>query len=576
MIRVLFYSARSEILCRLAEGLAREAVPEDIQITSACKKARPVDPQTISHLAEAGIQLSDQPVKKLSDIHLSQFDILIALTDELEDIYVGLPGMPLLLRWGLEELADSDAEDTLAPWAGLRDELQLRIRFMATWNSFSTLLAIKQNNEMMLDHLADGIIVHDIHRIITWFNRAAERMTGYARSEEVGRDCHEVFPGNFCGGKCAFCDELPKVDTLTYPIKITTRDGRPKRLEMSVVALRNDRRAVQGVMACLHDITEVSHLRQKLKTVRQFHGIIGQEHNMQAIYELIGDLADSDCSVLIQGESGTGKELVANAIHQESRRAGKPFVPVNCGALPEGVLESELFGHVRGAFTGAVRDKKGRFELADGGTIFLDEVGELSPNMQVKLLRVLQEGVFEKVGGEKSVTVDVRVISATNKDLRKLVQKNQYREDLFYRLCVVPVNLPPLRERRNDIPLLIDYFIERFSQEMNRPIRSLSREALPVLMDYAWPGNIRELQNALQYAFIKCKDQVLQIEHFPPEIIRFIAEHPLPAYPRQGKLNPVQVQKALAKAGGSKVKAARLLKVSRATLYRFLREHRLE
>jgi sigma-54 dependent transcriptional regulator, acetoin dehydrogenase operon transcriptional activator AcoR len=576
MIQVLFYSAQSELLCYVAEKFAKEIAREGVQITSGCKKAQPLDKKTITMLSGWGIVLSNRHTKKLSDLNLAHFDIMVALTDDLEGIYVDLPGMPLLFRWNLADPLREGKDLSQAEFLAVQKELRRRIENIFTGDCLAAFLSSKRNNERMLDHLADGIIVHDVHRTITWFNQSAERITGYPRSEVMGRDCHDVFPGNFCGSKSAFCEDLPKADTLAYPIKITTKDGRPKRIDMSVVTLHNERQEVQGVMACLHDVTEVAQLRQKLKTAKQFHGIIGREHNMQAIYELIGDLAESDCSVLIQGDSGTGKELVANAIHQESRRAGKPFVTVNCGALPEGVLESELFGHVRGAFTGAVRDKKGRFELADGGTIFLDEVGELSPNIQVKLLRVLQEGVFEKVGGEKSVTVDVRVISATNKDLRKMVQKNQYREDLFYRLCVVPVNLPPLRERRNDIPLLIDYFIERFSKDMNRPIRSLSREALHILLDYAWPGNIRELQNALQYAFIKCKDEILQIDHFPPEIISYISNHALPVYQRKGKLNTLQVKKAIEKAGGSKIKAARLLKVSRATLYRFLQEHHLD
>jgi PAS domain S-box-containing protein len=572
-IRVLFYSAHSKLLCQMACECASQNIPANMQIQCACLKPQAIDKKTLTAISECGIKLSGCRVSKLSGLNLSQFDIMIALTDDLEGLYLDLPGMPLLLRWNFEDPLEKSGEVSKSKLRSVQNQIQRHIEHLFARECLATFLSLKHNNEMILDHLADGIIVHDINRIITWFNRSAERITGYSREEVLGRDCHDVFPGNFCGSKCAFCDDLPKADTLAYPVKITTKEGREKRIEMSVVALRNDRKEIQGVLACLHDVTEVAQLRQKLKNIKKYHGIVGSEHNMQEIYELINDLADSDCSVLIQGESGTGKELVANAIHQESRRAGKPFVTVNCGALPEGVLESELFGHVRGAFTGAIRDKKGRFELADGGTIFLDEVGELSPNMQVKLLRVLQQGVFEKVGGEKSMSVDVRVISATNKDLRKMVQKNQYREDLFYRLCVVPVNLPPLRERRNDIPLLVKNFIDRFSKEMNRSIKGLSEEALHTMLDYSWPGNIRELQNALQYAFIKCKGETLLVEHLPPEIISFLSNNALPKYERKGRLNTVQVKKALEKTKGSKIQTAKLLKVSRATLYRFLQEH---
>ncbi|MCP4708806.1 MAG: sigma-54-dependent Fis family transcriptional regulator, partial [Planctomycetes bacterium] len=337
-------------------------------------------------------------------------------------------------------------------------------------------------------------------------------------------------------------------------------------------------------LASFHDNTEVLQLRDELKKRRSFHGIIGADDSMQEVYELIGDLAVSDCSVLIQGESGTGKELVAGAIHGESRRSGRPFVTVNCGALPEGVLESELFGHVRGAFTGAVRDKKGRFELADGGTLFLDEVGELSANMQVKLLRVLQEGTFHRVGGEKQVRVDVRVLSATNRELREMVKQGIFREDLFYRLCVVPVILPPLRMRRTDIQVLVKHFIERFGKNIDRPIHGISPDAMHCLIDYHWPGNIRELQNAIQYAFVKCKNETLKTEHLPPEILTYLAENPSPEIPssviqrqalygRRRKLNMAQVKEVLQETNGNKLKAAQRLGVGRATLYRFLKDY---
>ncbi|HIE27773.1 TPA: sigma-54-dependent Fis family transcriptional regulator, partial [Candidatus Poribacteria bacterium] len=246
------------------------------------------------------------------------------------------------------------------------------------------------------------------------------------------------------------------------------------------------------------------------------------------------------------------------------------FVPVNCGALPAGTLESELFGHIRGAFTGAIRDKKGRFELADGGTIFLDEVSELSPEAQVKLLRVLQEGTFERVGSETTIKVDVRIISATNKDLKQEVAAGKFREDLFYRLYVVPVNLPPLREKKTDIPLLAEHFLKRAVTEAKREKMFLSREALSVMIDYQWPGNVRELQNAIQYALVKCEGNIIEPSHLPDTIASQSTENKPKRRRRKRKLEFSAVQNALRETKGNKVKAAQILGVSRATLYRFI------
>ncbi|HSO61423.1 MAG TPA: sigma-54 dependent transcriptional regulator, partial [Desulfobacterales bacterium] len=270
-------------------------------------------------------------------------------------------------------------------------------------------------------------------------------------------------------------------------------------------------------------------------------------------------------------ETGTGKELVANAIHNESRRAGAPFVPINCGALPEGLIETELFGHVKGAFSGAIRDKKGRFELADGGTVFLDEIAELSNTMQVKLLRFLQEGKFERVGGEQTLRVNVRVISATHQNLKKEVARNRFREDLFYRLNVIPIHLPPLRERRIDIPNLVDHFLKEAAERYGRQPLEVSNAALALMLDYRWPGNVRELQNAVQFAFVRCGGSRITPESLPLELREALSE-----CARRGparKLEVETVRAALERTGGNKAKAAKLMGVGRATLYRFLNEH---
>ena len=333
--------------------------------------------------------------------------------------------------------------------------------------------------------------------------------------------------------------------------------------------------------------------------VGNFHGMVGRSRVMRDVFRTIRQVGVSDYSVLITGESGTGKELVASAIHAESRRSCGPFVPINCGALPETILESELFGHVRGAFTGAIRDKKGRFELAHGGTLFLDEIGELTPSFQVKLLRVLQERSFERVGGERLVSVDVRIVSATNRDLRRLVRdgsfhegtvrEGTFREDLFYRLCVVPIVLPPLRERPEDILPIAEHALGRIREEAGRPALRLGDAAREALLLAPWPGNVRQLINALQFASVHCAGDVVEPLHLPPEVRAPAASRsgsadpasrgrPLPraavrdARGRPRKLDGPAVERALDAADGNKARAARILGVGRATLYRFLND----
>lgn len=315
----------------------------------------------------------------------------------------------------------------------------------------------------------------------------------------------------------------------------------------------------------------LKNLRKQRDLDTGFAGIVAYDPKMLEIFDTIKELAEIDVPVMIQGESGTGKELVAMAIHNEGYRAHQPFVAVNCSALPEGLLESELFGHVRGAFTGAIRDKKGRFELADNGTIFLDEIGDLSPALQVKLLRVLQEGTFERVGEEKTRRVNVRVISATNKDIMREIKENRFRNDLFYRMCVIPVTIPPLRERRNDIPLLIDHILKNSMYKQKKKEVKVSPEALSVMMNYYWPGNVRELQNAIQYALVKCGSDLISRDQLPPSILSsYSNEKFITKRKRSGKLSSKAVRWALQESQGNKKEASRKLGVSRATLYRFL------
>jgi transcriptional regulator with PAS, ATPase and Fis domain len=298
-----------------------------------------------------------------------------------------------------------------------------------------------------------------------------------------------------------------------------------------------------------------------------FHGIIGRNFKMQELFKTIRKVATTDASVLIQGESGTGKELVAHAIHKESRRYGAPFVPLNCGGLPEGIVSSEFFGHEKGAFTGAVYGKKGRFELARGGTLFLDEVAELPQTVQVKLLRVLQEGTYERVGGEKLLTTDIRIISATNKNLALEEKSGRFRRDLYYRLCVMPISIPPLRKRKDDIPLLANYFLTYYLKKMNRSHISFSSKAIELMRSYAWPGNVRELQNTVQFALINCSEKSIYPSHLPislqtPALSQNIVR-------KRRRLSRTEVTQALAQTMGNKQRAAELLGISRSSLYRF-------
>lgn len=349
-------------------------------------------------------------------------------------------------------------------------------------------------------------------------------------------------------------------------------DGRSREIKLLVSAAPLDYEGERLAIILLEDITELDDLRRRLKAEHSFAGIIGRDARMQELFETIRDVSEVNVPILIQGESGTGKELVAAAIHNEGPRANKPFVPVNCGALPEGLLESELFGHVKGAFTGALKDKKGRFELADGGTLFLDEISDLSKVVQAKLLRVLQEGTFERVGGEKTLSVDVRLISASNRELKHEVEVGNFRDDLYYRINVVPIYLPPLRERKNDIPLLVEHFLEKASDE-GQKASGVSKDALAMMIGYPWHGNVRELQSTIRFALVKAKGRIIRPQDLPAGIEGWKKGSLLHGPYR--KLNAKNVGDALTRAGGNKAKAARILGVGRATLYRFLSRTRV-
>ncbi|MBN1849289.1 MAG: sigma 54-interacting transcriptional regulator [Deltaproteobacteria bacterium] len=429
-----------------------------------------------------------------------------------------------------------------------------------------------------------GVLVVDGDRRVKAINNVVERTFGLTMAEalnkrggEALRCIHSETSPEGCGyaDECQECQVRKTALEALSGMKIHRHkakaqlwmDGKICDLQFLISAAPVEHNGEKLAIVLLEDITELNNLRKRLKTEHCFAGIIGRDPRMQELYETIRDVADINVPILIQGESGTGKELVASAIHSEGPRAHKPFVPVNCAALPEGVLESELFGHVKGAFTGALRDKKGRFELADGGTLFLDEVSDMPRLVQAKLLRVLQEGKFERVGDEKTISVNVRIISATNRPLKAEVERGRFREDLYYRLNVVPIYLPPLRKRKGDILLLVDYFLARAKEE-GQGTEGVSKDALAMMIDYPWPGNVRELQSALRFALVKSKGGLIQSMHLPLELKEW-QKPPVTRGPSR-KLELETVRDALARSGGNKVKAARSLGVGRATLYRFL------
>jgi PAS domain S-box-containing protein len=578
--KLLFLSQGDAFHSQIAAGFAAAKKVENLVVLHAGMVAKGVNAQAIALMAECGLDVSGQRSLAIDEVPDRDCDVVVSLGAEAASYCRNLTGNPLQVHWDVADPLEGSADASGQREAGLRirDEIRRLVDGLFDDGYLVALFQAKDNVDLILNNISEGVIVHDFERRILYFNAAAERITGYPRAAVLNQDCHEVIPGGLCGGKCSFCDgSLLPEDHTVKDVEIVTAHGERRRIAMTIGYMLDQDGRRTGILACFRDLTRETDLARRLGEVEQFAGIVGRDPKMLALYDLIPELAESSVPVLIQGESGTGKELIAAALHNEGPRANKLFVPVNCGALPEGLLESELFGHVKGSFTGAIRDKKGRFELADGGTIFLDEIGDVSPAMQVKLLRVLQEGCFERVGGEATIRVNVRVISATNKDLSKEMMIGKFREDLYYRLSVVPLVVSPLRERQNDIPLVADHFLKRYAEERGRKGMSFSQDAMDFMLSYQWPGNVRELQNWIQFALIKCKGDVIELVHLPPVVLRAVtgisaegrASLPVVSKGRL-RLSREAVRDALVKTRGNKVEAARLLGVSRATLYRFM------
>ena len=372
----------------------------------------------------------------------------------------------------------------------------------------------------ILDSIEEGVFTVDLEWRITSFNRAAEKITGLSRQEALGRPCSEIFNTNFCKGDCVL-RRVMATNTSPASIAVYMRCSDSKSIPISVNAsiLRDSEGRIIGGVETFRDLTALYRLRKPLHRYYHFENMVSRNETMQHIFSTLVQISDSDCNVLIEGATGTGKELLARAIHKNSPYKMGPFVPVNCGALPDTLIESELFGYKAGAFTDAKTDKPGRFRRAQNGTIFLDEIGDISPAVQTRLLRVLEDKTYEPLGSIHPSRTNARVVVASHRNLDKLVEENKFREDLYFRINVMKLSLPPLAERKEDIPLLVNHFIKRFNHEKGLKIMGLTHEAMAALMLYNWPGNIRELENAIEHAFVLCKKKMIDLQLLPEKIL---------------------------------------------------------
>ncbi len=425
------------------------------------------------------------------------------------------------------------------------------------------------NFEAIFRSVKDGIITVDETMTITEINQAAIRICGVQREDVLERPITVL--ADRCDGRCV--DSMQEVLEKKKPLEVCFIEchfaGNPRQvISLTASPLLGPGNGFTGAVMVIRDETRLHELERSLEERREFDHIVGKSEGIRKIKTLIRELADVQTTVLITGESGTGKELVVEALHRIGDRRDKPLVKVNCAALSESLLESELFGHVRGAFTGAIRDKMGRFERAHGGTIFLDEIGDISPRMQSRLLRVIESGEFERVGESHPVQVSVRVVAATNQNLQQKVAAGEFREDLYYRLKVVVIHLPPIRDRRNDIPLLLEHFLKKFNHSFERSIRGISTDAFNVLMPHTWPGNVRELENTLEHTFVRCRQGAITVDHLPPEFEK-LAQQLIPVDGPAGEQQEARrIRLALVKTAWNKSRAAELLGMSRRTIYR--------
>lgn len=433
--------------------------------------------------------------------------------------------------------------------------------------------------DIILDSIADGVFTVDDNWRITSFNRAAEQITGVRREDAVGQRCKDVLKADVCEKGCILRKTIQSGKSIVNrTVHIVDAAGRRVPISISTALLKDEQGRIVGAVETFRDISVEEKLRKAIAERYSFEDIISKNHRMHQLFDILPDVADSASTVLLEGESGTGKELFARAIHHLSPRKKQPFIAVNCGALPDTLLESELFGYKAGAFTDAKKDKPGRFRLAERGTLFLDEIGDISPALQVRLLRVLQERTYEPLGSVESVPSDVRIIAATNRRLQELVKEGKFREDLYYRIHVIRMELPPLRDRMEDIPLLADHFIHHFNVLQKKEIAGLSGEALACLVSYDYPGNVRELQNFIEHAFILCKSGLIAPHHLPGNLClpRGMESSGRNETMNMKDLEAVFITNMLRRHQWNRIKTAKALGIHKSTLFRKIKALRIQ
>ncbi len=438
-------------------------------------------------------------------------------------------------------------------------------------------MSVNENlKDHILDSIAEGVFTVDKNFKINFFNKAAERITGQNRNDVIGKFCKHVFQSEFCFSECPISVVLQtRKNIYDFESSIKNCVGQDKPIKLNAAVLYNDENEPTGGIISFRDISIFEEIGINLQKQTQFQSMIGHSKSMQNIFNLIGEISDSDAPVFIHGESGTGKELVANAIQRTSNRGDFPYIKFNCSVFPSNLLASELFGHVKGAFTDAIKDRAGRFELADKGTIFLDEVAEMPLQTQIQLLRVLQEGTFERIGESITRHSDVRIIAATNINIKDALRKGIFREDLFYRLNVIPIEVPPLRNRVEDIVPLAKHFVNKFSLIYKKEIFDIEENALDLLMDYYWPGNIRELENAIEYAFVRTpKKNKIDVSKLPASLLdnKSASKKNFPTTILSSNKEKTEMIVLLQKHRWNKTKAAKELGIGRTTLWRRMKE----